>query len=184
MKIGGKNYQARSKEVSVKTLSGEVVILTIEPLPPGFMEQEPEVIPEPKCPRRWATKPGNDHKLLRDPQTKSPIAVADEENPKYQQARFRMVRARTARAIFTALANDPSVEFETERNDYASATSYYYAVAEELEACGLGLAQQMTLLEAILDLSGLSVKEAVEEGLETFHDGPDRGAAGGEPSQG
>lgn len=182
MKIGGKTYEAKRTPISVPTLSGENVILTIEPLPPGFMEQEPEIIPEPKVPHRWATKPGNQKKLLRD--QGKPIAVQDEENPRYQQARYRMTRARVARAIYTSLQNDDAVAFETVRSEQQSMTAYFYAIAEELEACGIGLGAQMTLFEAILELSGLNVKEAVDEGLGTFHYGTGDDADGGESAEG
>jgi len=169
MKIQGKDFAAKAKPFTVSMANGEEVVLIVSPLPPGFIEEEEEEVPQPRMPYRVARQPKTG-RILRDGDGNS-VTVPDENDPKYQRKVLRCAQARAARVVATALRDSPGIEFDTQRGDYPRMENYFYELGAEMISAGLAQAQQSEIIRTVLDISGMNLRDAQEVAEATFPDG-------------
>jgi hypothetical protein len=163
MRIEGAAGGVLTSTVVLARPSGDLK-LTLAALPLGYEEELDKLLPVPRPPFKGPMR-DEQGKMLREGNRVVPFY--DEQEVGYVAARALASRRRMTLMLKQALSADPSVTWETHRDQCGSEADYADRLYAELREFGFSQGDLVRLIKAVVETSTLT-EEELSEGREGF----------------
>lgn len=159
MKIKKSGWEALERpfeckiDLVLKTSNGDL-ILEVEPLPLGFLDEIEKRIPTPKPPKKGWLR-GKKNRFLKD-ENGQMIPEVDEEDPKYLEEKEIADKRQNIAIVWKIISSSHEIEFQAEDDD---TPEFFDRIHTELLEAGLNSNQLKDIFQTIREKAGLDEEE-------------------------